>query len=53
MDTTFNKFQHYEASYYGGDGKLYIGNFGGTSKQMSRIDNPDVKGAGLHFAHDV
>jgi hypothetical protein len=49
MDTTFNKFQHYEASYYGGDGKLYIGNFGGTSKQMSRIDNPDVKGAGCNF----
>ena len=49
MDTTFMQFQHYEASYYGGDGKLYIGNFGGTSKQMSRIDNPDAKGAGCNF----
>ncbi|MBK6818275.1 MAG: T9SS type A sorting domain-containing protein [Bacteroidetes bacterium] len=49
MDTTFMQFTHYEASYYGGDGKLYIGNFHGTSKQMSRIDNPDVKGAGCNF----
>jgi hypothetical protein len=49
MDTFFNKFQHYDASYFGADGKLYIGNFGGGSKQMSRIDNPDVKGAGCNF----
>ncbi len=49
MDTTFNKFQHYDASYYGADDKLYIGNFGGTSKQMSRIDSPNVKGAGCSF----
>jgi hypothetical protein len=49
MDTTFNKFQHYNASYYGPDGKLYIGNFGGGSKQMSRIDNPDIKGVGCNF----
>jgi len=49
MDTTFMQFQHYDASYYGSDGKLYIGNFGGLSKQMSRIDNPDVKGAGCNF----
>jgi len=49
MDTTFIQFTHYDASYYGADGKLYIGNFHGTSKQMSRIDNPDVKGAGCNF----
>jgi hypothetical protein len=49
MDTTFMQFTHYESSYYGGDGKLYIGNFHGTSKQMSRIDNPDAKGAGCNF----
>jgi hypothetical protein len=49
MDTTFNKFQEYDASYYGADGKLYVGNFGGGSKQMSRIDAPDVKGAGCSF----
>ncbi|MBK7041062.1 MAG: hypothetical protein IPH46_11500 [Bacteroidetes bacterium] len=53
MDTTFIQFTHYDASYYGADGKLYIGNFHGTSKQMSRIDNPDVKGAGCNFALDV
>ena len=49
MDTTFNKFQEYDASYYGADSKLYIGNFGGTSKQMSRIDAPNTKGAGCNF----
>jgi hypothetical protein len=49
IDTIFYKFQDYDASYYGADGKLYIGNFGGQSKQMSRIDNPDVKGAGCNF----
>ena len=31
------------------DNKIYIGNFGGGSKQMSRIDNPDIKGAGCNF----
>ncbi len=49
LDTTPQAFQQYEASYYGADGKLYIGNFGGQSKQMSRIDNPDIKGAGCNF----
>jgi hypothetical protein len=49
MDTTFIQFQHYNASYYGSDGKLYIGNFGGGSKQISVINNPDVKGAGCNF----
>lgn len=49
LDTTPQAFQEYEASYYGSDGKLYIGNFGGLSKQMSRIDNPDGKGAGCNF----
>jgi len=49
LDTTYLKFQDYDASYFGPDGKLYIGNFGGGSKQMSRIDNPDIKGAGCNF----
>jgi hypothetical protein len=35
--------------YSATDGKIYIGNYGGTSKQMSRIDNPDIKGAGCNF----
>ena len=49
LDTSYKKFQMYDASYMGPDGKLYIGNFNGLSKQMSRIDNPDVKGAGCNF----
>jgi hypothetical protein len=49
LDTSWQKFQFYDASYLGPDGKLYIGNFGGLSKQMSVINNPDVKGAGCNF----
>jgi hypothetical protein len=49
IDTSWVKFQLYNASYLGPDDKLYVGNFGGTSKQMSVIENPDVKGAGCNF----
>jgi hypothetical protein len=49
LDTTAYQFQEYNASYLGPDGKLYIGNFGGLSKQMSVINNPDVKGAACNF----
>ena len=49
LDTTAYQFQQYNASYLGPDGKLYIGNFGGLSIQMSVINNPDVKGAGCNF----
>ena len=49
LDTIPNKFQEYETCYMGPDNRIYIGNFGGLSKQMSRIDNPDVKGAGCAF----
>jgi hypothetical protein len=49
LDTVANAAQGYETAYLGPDGKIYIGNFGGLSKQMSRIDNPDVKGAGCNF----
>lgn len=49
LDTVADKFQGYETLYNGPNSKIYIGNFGGTSKQMSRIDNPDVKGAGCNF----
>jgi hypothetical protein len=31
------------------DGRIYIGNFGGLSKQMSVVNNPDVKGVGCNF----
>jgi hypothetical protein len=49
LDTTIQQFQNYDASYLGPDNKLYIGNFAGLSKQMSVINNPDVKGAGCNF----
>jgi hypothetical protein len=49
LDTVANAAQGYETAYLAPDNKIYIGNFGGLSKQMSRIDNPDVKGAGCNF----
>ena len=49
LDTSYAQFQDYETTYLGPDGKIYIGNFAGLSKQMSRIDNPDVKGTGCNF----
>jgi len=49
LDTSYQQFQGYETAYSGPDNKLYIGNWGGLSKQMSRIDNPDVKGVGCNF----
>ncbi|MEZ5046445.1 MAG: T9SS type A sorting domain-containing protein [Chitinophagaceae bacterium] len=47
LDST--AFAQYETMYNAPDGKIYIGNFHGVTKQMSRIDNPDVKGAGCNF----
>ncbi len=49
IDTTYLQFTDYETAYLAPDNKIYFGNFGGGSKQMSRIDNPDVKGAGCNF----
>jgi len=49
IDTVASAAQGYETAYLGPDNKIYIGNCGGLSKQMSRIDNPDVKGAGCNF----
>jgi hypothetical protein len=49
LDTSYQKFQDYSSSYLGPDNKLYIGNFGGLSKQMSVVNNPDVKGVGCNF----
>jgi hypothetical protein len=48
LDTTYQKFSGYGSSYLGPDNKIYIGN-SGTGKQMSVIDNPDVKGVGCNF----
>jgi len=49
LDTSYAEFQDYETLYNAPDGKIYAGNWGGLSKQMSRIDNPDIKGAGCNF----
>ncbi|MBK7762510.1 MAG: T9SS type A sorting domain-containing protein [Bacteroidetes bacterium] len=49
LDTSYIQFQDYSASYLGPDGKIYVGNFGGLSKQMSVIDAPDNKGAACSF----
>ena len=49
MDTTYNEFQGYTSLMLAIDNRVYIGHFGGTSKQMSVIDNPDVPGPGCNF----
>jgi hypothetical protein len=49
LDTTAQQFTDYETAYLAPDNKIYIGNWAGTCKQMSRIDNPDVKGVGCNF----
>jgi hypothetical protein len=49
LDTTYQAFQAYTTAYLANDNKIYIGNFGGLSKQMSRIDNPVIKGVGCNF----
>ena len=49
LDTTYLPFTSYTNAYLAPDQKIYIGNYHGTSKQMSRIDNPDVKGIGCNF----
>jgi len=49
IDTAYLYFTKYDNCYIGPDSKLYVGNYHGTSKQMSVIDNPDVWGAGCNF----
>jgi hypothetical protein len=48
-DTSWQQFQLYTTAYLANDNKIYIGNFGGLSQQMSRIDSPDNKGAACSF----
>jgi hypothetical protein len=45
-DTTQVGFQRYTELYLAHDGKIYVGNRGGLTGSMSRIDNPNVLGAG-------
>ena len=49
LDTTWAAFQKYSSSYIGPDGKIYVGNWNGLSKQMSVINSPNMKGAGCDF----
>jgi hypothetical protein len=49
MDTTTSEFQGYANVYPGVDGKIYIGNWNGTSNQMSVINKPNFKGAACEF----
>ncbi|MBU3675669.1 MAG: hypothetical protein FGM54_00585, partial [Chitinophagaceae bacterium] len=49
LDTTWDAFQAYSNIYPAPNGKLYVGNWHGLSKQMSRIDNPNAKGAACGF----
>jgi hypothetical protein len=48
-DTTYNKFQYYGHLYRGPDGRIYIGNEGGTAKQFSVLDYPNSKGLACGF----
>ena len=48
-DTTYNKFQYYGHMYRGPDGRIYIGNEGGTAKQFSVLDYPNSKGLACGF----
>jgi gliding motility-associated-like protein len=49
LDTTWDAFQAYSNIYPAPNGKLYVGNWAGLSKQMSRIDNPNAKGVACGF----
>jgi hypothetical protein len=45
-DTSQAAFQGYTELYLSYDYKIYVGNAGGVTGSMSRIDNPNVLGAG-------
>ena len=49
MDTTAIEFQGYSNAQLAPDGKIYIGHYNGFSKQMSVIDNPNLKGNWSNF----
>lgn len=42
-------FAGYTSLSLGADNKIYIGNFGGTTKEMSVINNPDIANVGCNF----
>ena len=49
MDTDINYFCSYTSLELAPDNKIYFGHQDGTCKQMSTIDNPDIKGNGCNF----
>lgn len=48
-DTTYLAFEMYGQLLRGPNGRIYIGKQGGSLKQFSVIDNPDIKGTGCNF----
>ena len=48
-DTTDFAFEYYKSIHLGADGRIYIGKVGGSFKQFSVIDFPDLKGAACGF----
>ncbi len=44
LDTTWERFMGYSNMYVGPNGRLYIGNWHGISKEMSVINKPNEKG---------
>lgn len=48
-DTTADGFAGYTSLMLAPDNKIYLGHKGGTSKQMSVIDNPDIANIGCNF----
>ncbi|RYZ38589.1 MAG: hypothetical protein EOP49_30905, partial [Sphingobacteriales bacterium] len=49
LDTTWAQFTEYSTMYLGPNGRLYIGNWHGTSSEMSVINEPNKKGALADF----
>ncbi len=49
LDTTLNAFQGYGNPYIGPDDKVYISNWNALSKQLSVIENPNLKGLACNF----
>jgi hypothetical protein len=48
-DTTLVQFAYYMQLLRGIDGRIYIGKFGGTGRENSVIDNPNMKGVACGF----
>lgn len=49
IDTSFLQFEYYGQMYRGPNKRIYIGKVGGSFKQFSVIDNPDIKGVACGF----